>query len=107
MRNVNPFFRQKNSKPIVFSAAHTLKVYAKEYPTQQRKEGKLKTIILNSVGVKIGDRNFSNNTVPDTDKNFGGSTDLAKKMARIGGFVLIPLFTPPPHQKNGGACQKF
>ena len=63
--------------------------------------------LLNSVGVKIRDRDFSNNTVPDTDENFGESTDLTKKMARIGGFVLIPLFIPPPHQQNRGACQKF
>ena len=55
--------------------------------------------------MKIRDRNFSNYTVPDTEKNFGGPTDLAKKFARIDGFVY--RYLAPPYQKNGGSCQKF
>ena len=88
------YFRQKDSKPILFIAAHTFKVYAKEYLIHQRKEGKLyiKTTILNTVGVKIRDRNFSNHTVPDMKKNwqidrFGEKNCKDRR-------ICIPLFSP-------------
>lgn len=70
---------------------HILLSFIRRSTSPTQGEGKLNTTILNTVGVKIRDRNFSNNTVPDIDENFGGSTGLAKKISRIGGFVYLYL----------------
>ena len=91
--------REHNLCPIAGHNGQTVKpisdkrtqnqLFLKEYLTDPRKEVKLKTqTILNTLGVKIRDRNVSSNdTVPATDDNFGGSTGLAKKNARIGRYV--------------------
>lgn len=96
----------KRSKPILFSAVHTseLKFYTKEYLTHPRKEGKLKTTILNTVRVKIRDRDFSNNTAPDMDENSGGTTGLAKNCKER--RICIALSTPASYQKNLGLLVK-
>ena len=83
---------------MLFIAAHTCKVYTKEYPTHVHpgKEGKLKKNILHTVGVKIRTtENFSNNAVPDLNENNGGSTDLANKW--YGLAVLHTTIDAPPY----------
>ena len=64
---------------MLFNAAHTFKAYISEYSTHPGKADKPKTNILHTVGVKIRHRHFSNNAVPDLNKNIRGLTDLAKK----------------------------
>lgn len=64
---------------MLFNAAHTFKAYISEYSTHPGKAEKLKTNILHTVGVKISQRNFSNNAVPNLNENIGGSTNLKIK----------------------------
>jgi len=76
MVEMHNLFQTQNPCHLVL---HILLGLHEGVPTHPREEGKLKTTILHTVGMKICHRHFSNNAVPDLNKNIRRLTDLAKK----------------------------